>query len=751
MIWSKKNSMKYLLYLMVAGVAPLFAAVSGRVVDARGGEALARVRVRLVGTGVETSTNSDGRYRLDSTPAGAYVLQVETVGYRLVKQPVSLTAGEDQMIDVVLSPETFQRTDTVEVRSGPFDVEEGVASSAPLTLSGAEVQNLSTVLMDDPIRAVHALPGVAANNDYQSQFTLRGADFRRIGLYIDDVLMHLPFHNIANEGDASISMLNGEMVSDMLLLPIAFPARYSDRTASVLELRTREGSRSKRSVRVAAGVAATTVLVESPFAGGKGSWVASARKSYLQYLLQRVSAESGLLLGYMDVQARVGYSLTERQQVSLYVLDGVTDLDRSSLRDRSGVNALIDARNRSSLAKATWQYTPVSKVVLTATGAWLRERFDSSNRESRPIDFGSYGEWIGNGRATWQMTSAMTLEGGWSTRRMRDQGYAFRYLSNPSRVLQQDTHRGTGLRNGGYVQQSWAASRRVRLTAGARWDAHDLSAESAVSPNAAVSIGAPGGVDVHLGWGQYVQFPELALWTSPFGGSRLLPERANHFSVAVEKRLGDAARVRVEGWNRDDRDLLSRPFFDFRLLNGVIPATTGTLFNSIRGYSRGVQFVLQTRSANRLSGWTSYTLSYTRQRDALLGVRYWADEDQRHLANTYLTYRLSPSLNLSGRWAYGSGEPIPGFFTLRDGLYYLSPQKNELRLPSYQRVDFRANKSFTYDNWKLTLYGEVINVTNRRNMRFISFDGVNGVTQRAFLTTERVFPIVPVAGVTLEF
>ena len=107
------------------------------------------------------------------------------------------------------------------------------------------------------------------------------------------------------------------------------------------------------------------------------------------------------------------------------------------------------------------------------------------------------------------MTSALTFEGGWSARRMRDQGYAFRYLNNPPRVLQQDTHRGTGLRNGGYVQQSWAPTRRVRLTAGARWDTHDFSAESAVSPNAAVSIGVPGGVDVHLGWGQYVQFPEL--------------------------------------------------------------------------------------------------------------------------------------------------------------------------------------------------------------------------------------------------
>ncbi|HYP04926.1 MAG TPA: carboxypeptidase regulatory-like domain-containing protein [Bryobacteraceae bacterium] len=440
--------MKYLLYLL-AGTIPLLASISGRVVDARGGEPLARVRIRMLGaSNLETATNPEGRFRLEAVASGSYTLQVETVGYRLIKQTVTVIESEDQNIDIVLSPETFQRTETVEVRAGAFEVEEASPASAPLTLTGAEVKNLSTVLMDDPIRAVHALPGVAANNDFQSQFTLRGADFRRIGLYIDDVLVHMPFHSIANEGDASLSMLNGEMVSDMLLLPIAFPARYSDRTAGILELRTREGSRLKRSIRVVSGVAATSVLAEAPFAGGKGTWIASARKSYLQYLLKRLNTENGLLIGYMDVQARLGYSLTDRQQVSLYVLDGVTDLDRTTRRQQSGVNALIEAKNRSTLTKASWQYTPVSKFVLTATGAWLRERFHSINRESRPIDYGAYGEWIGNGRASWQMSTALSFEGGWSTRRMRDEGFAFRYLNNPPRVLQQDRHRGTGPRNG---------------------------------------------------------------------------------------------------------------------------------------------------------------------------------------------------------------------------------------------------------------------------------------------------------------
>jgi hypothetical protein len=160
---------------------------------------------------------------------------------------------------------------------------------------------------------------------------------------------------------------------------------------------------------------------------------------------------------------------------------------------------------------------------------------------------------------------------------------------------------------------------------------------------------------------------------------------------------------------------------------------------------------VQRRTANRLSGWASYTFSYARERDGLEGTRYWSANDQRHIVNTYLSYRVTSSLNLSGRWSHGSGEPIPGFLTQSDGSYFLAPQRNQLRLPAYQRVDFRANRSFTYDVWKLTLYGEVINLTNRRNIRFLSFDGANATTNRAFITTERVFPIVPVAGITLEF
>jgi hypothetical protein len=48
------------------------------------------------------------------------------------------------------------------------------------------------------------------------------------------------------------------------------------------------------------------------------------------------------------------------------------------------------------------------------------------------------------------------------------------------------------------------------------------------------------------------------------------------------------------------------------------------------------------------------------------------------------------------------------------------------------------------------LYGEVVNLFNRRNHRFDTFNGYNARTGQAFVTLDRMFPILPSAGIVLE-
>jgi hypothetical protein len=40
--------------------------------------------------------------------------------------------------------------------------------------------------------------------------------------------------------------------------------------------------------------------------------------------------------------------------------------------------------------------------------------------------------------------------------------------------------------------------------------------------------------------------------------------------------------------------------------------------------------------------------------------------------------------------------------------FRLVPTRNEVRLPAYARVDLRVSKLFSWDRFRLTLYGEVV-------------------------------------------
>src|SRR5262249_11129772 len=147
--------------------------------------------------------------------------------------------------------------------------------------------------------------------------------------------------------------------------------------------------------------------------------------------------------------------------------------------------------------------------------------------------------------------------------------------------------RGTGTRAGAYAQQSFSISSRVHLSLGVRGDAHSASSIRVASPYASISYQPLERTSLHLDWGQYGQFPELSQFFSGFTTGGLQPERATHYELAIEHRLDDHTRVRVEFYDRQDRDLLARPLLDPRVLaNGTIfnPLPNAPWGNTQRGY-----------------------------------------------------------------------------------------------------------------------------------------------------------------------
>jgi hypothetical protein len=724
------------------------------VVDARGGEALANVEILLVGGTYRTTSDAAGHFRIAGVAPGDYVLNASTVGYHLAKRPFHLDAGEIKEFEVILSADTFHQTETVEAKIGPFETARQDSPST-LVLAGNDAKNLASVLADDPLRAVQDLPGVSSNNDFDARFSLRGADYGRIGLYLDGILLHVPFHTLEGQNvNGSATAFNGDMVEELELHEGAFPVRFEDRTAGALDVHTRDGSRTATTIRAFASASNAGVIAEGPLGQNKrGSWLAGARKSYLQYILERTFPDTSLIFALEDVQGRINYDLTPKNNITLYVLESYSNLDRSSVRQKLGTNSLMNAGYHYTLANLGWRYAPSDKLEIVNHAAWMREKYDNNNPSGLALGGGYYGEWVWNAAATWMWNQRSPLDMGWSVRKIRDQGFANQYQSTAAQLRLLDRFNGTAARMGGYAQQSWTAwSRRLHLTAGARWDHESIDGVSTVSPQASAALALTPATRIQLGWGQYVQYPEASVLTSVLGKRSLLPERSNHVIAAVEQRLGKRTRVRAEFYNRADRDLIFQPLFDPRVAGGkiIIPPLNPPYVNSLRGYARGFALFVQRSSANRVTGWVSYAYGRTGMRDGVTRQAFPSDYDQRHTINVYAGWRLRPSVNLSMRWSYGSGFPMPGYLQKIGTLYYLTSSRNQQRLDPYMRADFRINKAWTHDKWKLTLYGEVINLTNRANYLFDILDGFNSKTGQATLTINKLLPILPSAGMVLE-
>lgn len=725
-------------------------AVSGRVVDANGGEPLANVSIRI--GDLSTVSDDAGRFHIDAIPPGEYTLRASTVNYHVVTQQFQLTAGEPKNFEIVLSPDNLARTDTVNVTAGPFDAASEDSPSS-LTLAGTDVRHLASVLADDPLRAVQSLPGVTSNNDFDARFSMRGADYSRVGLYLDGVLLHEPFHMLEGQNvTGSGAAFNGDMVEELELHEGAFPARFGDATAGVLDIHTRDGSHTAPTFRIEASASNAGVVAEGPAGKNKrGSWLVGARRSYLQYLISRIDPNgTSLVFALEDVQARLAWDSTPKSKISFYLLESYSSLDRD--KAKLGINSLAKAAYDYTLANLGWRYTPDSKSVFDAHAAWMREKYDNFNPNPLPLGDGFYGEWVGNANASRMWSEGSKLDAGISVRQLRDAGFAAQYQSITSpRLL--DYWNGNATETEGYLQQSIDLLRhRIHLTAGGHLDQHTADRIAVALPAASAIFLLTPSTRIQLGWGEYAQHQPLSILTSIAGYRHLEPIRSIQEITAIEQHFGARTRFRAEFYNRTDRDLAARPFYEPRLIGSTVfvPPLIPQWQNSERGWARGVEVYLQRSSANKFNGWISWGWGRTGMRDGITGDRFPSDFDQRNTISIYGAYRLRPSVNVSIHSSYGSGFPIPEYLQLKNNVYYLASSPNQLRMKYYQRTDFRIDKSWTRDKWKFALYGEIINMSNRTNYLFDSLNSYNAKTGQTSVTMDTMLPIIPSAGILLE-
>src|SRR5437867_12441232 len=225
-----------LLVLAVLVGAPLAAedptvpvTLRGRVTDAQTGGPLAKALVAIRNRRIETVTDAGGRFVLAGVPPGEVEIAVTTVGYGPGRRTVQ-AGRETEDLEIRLGQEALRRAEEIAVTTAPFEPLDPAAPAAHL-LGGTELKNLASVLVDDPLRSVQSLPGVAASDDFGATFAARGLGFSNVGFYVDGVLMSAPFHTIRDVNDSfSLTLMNGDVLDSLSLVSGGAPARYGDRT-----------------------------------------------------------------------------------------------------------------------------------------------------------------------------------------------------------------------------------------------------------------------------------------------------------------------------------------------------------------------------------------------------------------------------------------------------------------------------------------------------------------------------------------
>ena len=546
---------------------------------------------------------------------------------------------------------------------------------------------------------------------------------------------------------------DGDMVDSMELDESAFPARFADRTAGVLDVNTRDGSRTGTTFRANASVSNAGLVAEGPFGKKKrGSWLAVVRKSYLQYILARTFPDNTFIFGLEDVQTRLTYDLTSKSTVTLYFLESFSNLNRPGVTGL-GVNSIVTAGYHYTFANLGWRYSPIDRLLVVSHAAWMREKFDDHNPENLPT----------GRRLLWRV--GLEHQRHLDVEFQEPAGGRLVAPADPRRGLREPVrerdHRAPGAEP---FQRRCAALRRLPATI----------LDGVGRAPALHRRGALGPSLYRRGFGRL-----------PFRLRRAQRHAFHHLPIGV-------GPVRAISRARDARFPAGQPS-----LCRPVPTTPSPPWSSVSAsapasapnsttaptatcpFSRSSTRALSTarsslrRSTRRITtpcadmpaarrfsssapaptaspaGSPMPSAAPACAKASPIGT-FPADLDQRHTMNVYGRYRLRPSVNLSLQLELRQRFPDSRISATERNLYYLSVSRNQLRLSPYSRTDFRVNKAWTHDKWKLTLFGEVLNLTDRTNYVFESFNGYTASTKQAYITLDKMFPILPSAGLVFE-
>ncbi len=647
--------------------------ISGQVHDGNTLEPLSGVNVIVIEKpSFGAATDTSGHFNIKNIEVGEYSLKISLIGYKpAVITNVVVSTGRSAKVSIKLEEDALTLAG-VNVQADYFGRAGAISPISTIGLDGAEVKR-SPGSIQDMQRIVANLPGIANSNDQQNELIVRGGSPNENLTIMDYIEIPSTNHypNQFNSG-GPINMVNVDLIQDIQFSSGGFPANYGDKMSSVMNVTMREGDRNRSfASNTGFNMAGFGTVMEGGINGGKGSWILSARKSFLEALDDVVGISSiGLtaIPRYWDAQAKAVYDLSSSQQLifsGIYGDDKIgekgkpteSDVTKAGKTDSSAIESFDFASKQYALGlslKRLWGTKGYSVLTVSGIG---NQYLVNTNDDYVIRTFDPSGEVaqyrILNSRETFRMNAIEVATGvkyeifyqphpaheisagaqylttfkfndlvNWIPDTMRyDLNHDGKFESGPITFPagSVETNYGFGDHSKwyAYVSDKIHIYSSFTLTLGGRYDYFSYSEKGNFSPRVSLSYELiPMTTRINLAYGDYYQTQSLPLYSDNrnLGYNRNLDNsHSRHYIIGFEHILDEGLRLSLEGYYKNyDRLPVEESFIYYDADNTF---RSDKILNIGKRKSYGIELFIQQKQVNDYYGTLSYTYSKTMEQD----------------------------------------------------------------------------------------------------------------------------------------
>ncbi len=690
---------------------------------------LPHAHVVILPDSVVALSDLDGIFSIKVKP-GLLTVQASYTGYKTqvksftVKKDTTvsfvLVADVNQLNEVVVRSDRYQEQLFNSTRSGTQIIDQNDINAIPVL--GGEA---------DLIKTLQLLPGTIRGVEGSSDLFVRGGAADQNLVLLDGAPIYNTSHLFG-----FLSVFNPDVLDKVEAINGAFPARYGGRLSSILDVKTTSEVAQQTHLSGDIGLIASRLYLEQPIVKDKASFWIAGRRTYIDQVIKVIGQE--LPYFFYDLNGKLILKPSARNQVTISYYTGDDQLDLFRDRNGDGDGFLTQFYSGNSSQSIQWTHNGMNGWDLQTALIRSKYRYNITNKfeenellaSSNIEDLGARA-WLRKdsiGNAFISFTSGME----WTRHSVSPN------VVNTSGTISElfessETSGRTANEISTFAEAEWSPADNWQLNGGMRISLAAVKNKTYVTPEPRFSARYSLTENQNL----KVSYSRMAQYMHRISNSAVSSPTDIWYPVTDSIRPQTSHQVSA-AWQRlvPSKNIFVSVEAYYKTMNQLIGYEEGTnLFLNTdfeskliqgRGRAYGLEFLIRKKSG-KLTGWVSYTLSWTwRQFDQINSGEWFPSRyDRRHNGAIVAQYALNKRWFISGVWEFVSGSrftPVIGqyvvFAPTLAGVDLIPVYSgiNEVKLSNTHRLDFGLKfKSNPEKKFQWQVFAGLYNSYNRAN------------------------------------